>query len=113
MVSSRIEKRRSVSHRSALALNTQATSDGRTGVEHRPQGELGGPRSQPYNVWHQGKIVYFCLCCHETQPFVSQHPRSLFCHWLFPLALGRTGLADTMLMVARIGAFTTTIMPFS
>ena len=31
-----------------------------TGIEHRPKGELGSPRSQPYTVWYEGKIVYFC-----------------------------------------------------
>ena len=77
MVSSRIEKRRSVSHRSALALNTQATSDGRTGVEHRPQGELGGPRSQPYNVWHQGEIVYFCKTREEAVNILVRRRRWL------------------------------------
>lgn len=77
MVSSRIEKRRSVSHRSALALNTQATSDSRTGIEHRPQGELGGPRSQPYNVWHQGKIVYFCKTREEAVNILVRRRRWL------------------------------------
>ncbi len=38
----------------------KAASDGRTGIEHRPQGELGAPRSQPYTVWYQGKVVFFC-----------------------------------------------------
>ncbi len=67
MVSLGREVRRSVSHQSAAqSLNTQATSESRTGIEHRPQGELGGPRSQPYSVWHHGNIVYFCKTREEA-----------------------------------------------
>ena len=78
MVSLRREERRSVSHQSAAqSLNTQATSDSRTGIEHRPQGELGGPRSQPYNVWHQGKIVYFCKTREEAVNILLRRRRWL------------------------------------
>ena len=31
----------------APSVNTQAASNGRTEIEHRPQGELGAPRCQP------------------------------------------------------------------
>ena len=86
MVSSRHEGRQSVPHRSAApteipgltglpsasssqappttdaapSLNMKAASGRFTGIEHRPKGELSSPRSQPYTVWCEGKIVYFC-----------------------------------------------------
>ena len=44
----------------APSVNRKAGSNGRTGIEHRPQGELGGLRSQPYTVWYRGRIVCFC-----------------------------------------------------
>ena len=44
----------------APSVNRKAASNCRTEIEHRPVGELGGPRSQPYTVWYRGKIVYFC-----------------------------------------------------
>jgi len=44
----------------APSLNMKAASGKFTGIEHCPKGELGSPRSQPYTVWCEGKIVYFC-----------------------------------------------------
>ncbi len=44
----------------APSLNMRAASGRFTGIEHCPKGELGSPRSQPYTVWCEGKIVYFC-----------------------------------------------------
>ena len=50
----------------APSVNRKAASNCRTEIEHRPVGELGGPRSQPYTVWYRGKIVYFCTTRDEA-----------------------------------------------
>jgi hypothetical protein len=44
----------------APSRNGKRAAGSFTGIEHCPQGELGGPRCQPYTVWYQGKIVRFC-----------------------------------------------------
>ena len=44
----------------APSLDTEAVFIGFTGIQHRPLRKRGGPRSQPYTVWYQGNIVFFC-----------------------------------------------------
>ena len=99
MVSSTRGERQSVSHRSAAltaipavtsippsnealpttdaapGLNMGEPSDGRTGIEHRPHGELGDSRSQPYTVWHGGEIVYFCRTKGEAMNVLGRELR--------------------------------------
>ena len=55
----------------APSVNTKTASNGGTEIEHCPQGELGAPRSQPYTVWYQGEIVYFCTTKEEAVNLLS------------------------------------------
>ncbi len=61
----------SLTTHAAPSVNTKTASNGRTEIEHRPQGELGAPRSQPYTVWYQGKTVYFCTTKEEAVNVLS------------------------------------------
>ncbi len=61
----------SLTAQAAPSVNTKTASNGRTEIEHRPEGELGAPRSQPYTVWYQGKTVYFCTTKEEAVNVLS------------------------------------------
>ena len=59
----------------APSLDAQAVFEGFTGIEHRRWGKRGGPRSQPYTVWLEGKIVYFSSTKEEATNVLGRELR--------------------------------------